>query len=141
MEEILMMDAFATLAHSRQSRVYHWAQTEHVDLEHSAHLLVFPLFHSSEIADAGVVHEYVDAAELILGGFDGGLNLLLIGDVKGENQILRRCGQVFHLVGMTCGHDRVISECKDVFSNLTPEPSRTTCNEPNRRFSDHRFSV
>jgi hypothetical protein len=54
----------------------HSAQAEHVDLEHSAHLIFFTLFNGREIADARVVHEYVDAIEFILSRLDGRVDLV-----------------------------------------------------------------
>ena len=60
----------------------HSAEAEHVDLEHSAYLILFTFFNGREIADARIVDEHVDSTEFVLGRLDGRVNLSLDRDVE-----------------------------------------------------------
>jgi hypothetical protein len=51
------------------------------DVEHAAPLLVAHVHHALLAAQAGVVDQHVDAAQLGFGGVDQGLHLVLDGDV------------------------------------------------------------
>ncbi len=86
MEEKLTINPLRRFAHSRQNRVNHSACAKHIDLEHFANLDFFALFNSREIANAGIVHEYIDTTEFVLGRLDGSVDLAFMGDVELEHQ-------------------------------------------------------
>jgi hypothetical protein len=44
-------------------------------------LLFFALFNGSEIAYAGVVNENIDATKPVLGRLDGGIDLVVLGNI------------------------------------------------------------
>ncbi len=65
-------------AHAGKSGSDHPAHAEFVHFKHLPTLLLFAFFHCSEIANSCVVDQHVDAAEVLLGGMNRGIDLALI---------------------------------------------------------------
>ena len=63
-------------------------------------------------------HEDADAIASRLGRLDGRVDLVLIRDVACEQQRLSLGGQVAHLIGMTCGHNRMIAALKHMLGEF-----------------------
>jgi hypothetical protein len=67
---------------------------------------------SPEIADTGVVGEYVDATEFKFGGLNGGGDLFLIGDVELEHQGIADSRQVTHVRGIARCDDLPVARAR-----------------------------
>ena len=107
-------------------------QAEEVDPEHPANVLRLALFDCGEVADPGVVHQDVDAAEVFLGMTHGIGDLGWVGHIQSQNQgpILDTSDKVFHLFRVAGRHHRTVSAGKHDPGQLTAEAARTAGNEP-----------
>lgn len=69
-------------------------------------------------------HEDADAIASRLGRLDGRGDLVLIRDVACEQQRLSLGGQVAHLIGITCDHNRAIAALKHRLGEFAAEAGR-----------------
>jgi len=74
------------------------------------------------------------ASKFLLGCFDRGVNLALIGDVELEHQSFSFRCQAFHLIRMAGGHHRPIAALKHIFGKLGAETGRAARDETKRAF-------
>src|SRR5262245_7541759 len=74
------------LSHSGQHGLGHPCQAEEIDLQHPVELLLLALLDRSEVADAGVVHQDVDTAEVLLSAAHSLGDLDGVGDVQPQRE-------------------------------------------------------
>ena len=117
----------------------HSAQTENIDVEHSPHLFVFALFNRREIADAGIVHEHVNAAEFFLSRLHRGVDLILLGDVEFQHQRFAQRREVFHVRRIAGGDHCAVTEFQNLRGKLASEAGRATGDKPDGFFGAPRL--
>lgn len=116
MEEKFYDRSRAAGAHARQDGADDVGQAEDVDVEDPADLFVGALLHGGEVADAGVVDDHVDAAEVVLGSRDGFLDLRGVGDVEGQGERLVVSGdEVLDLIDVPGGDDGLVAGGEDLY--------------------------
>ena len=121
-------------AHDREHRARHGGEAKEIGLEHGAHVGVVAFLDRGEIAVAGVIDEDVDAAEASLGGFDRGVDLILLVDVESEHEavLLVPGDNVGDLRLVARRGDDAIAALEKDDCKLTAEPSRAAGDEPDR---------
>jgi len=107
---------------------------EHVGLEHPTDFRLVSFFDICEIPDSGVVHQHVDAAEVLLGTPHRLSDLCRVGDVQLQCQrpIAVSGNKVFDLSRVPGRHHRTIPAGQYRPGQLTPEPRRTPGDQPRR---------
>src|SRR5215475_7287424 len=120
------------LPHSGQHRVRHLCQAEKIDVQNPVDLLLLALLDCGEVADAGVVHQDVDAAEVLVGATHSLRDLGGVGDVQPQREraIFMPGDEVFDLLEVGGRHRHTISTGQHDSSELATEPGRTAGNEP-----------
>src|SRR5262249_25299742 len=88
------------LPHSGQHGVRHLCQPEKIDVQNPVDLRLLALLDCGEVADAGVVHQDVDTAEVLLGATHSLHDLGGVGDVhpQRERAIFMPGDEVFALL-------------------------------------------
>jgi hypothetical protein len=125
-------------AHARQGRADDVGQTEDVDVEDAADLVVGALLHGGEVPDAGVVDQHVDAAEVLLRGLDGLLDLRGVSHVEGQRErLLVAFDEILDLSDVAGGDDRLVAGGEDLPGQGAAEAGRAAGDEPDLLRSSH----
>src|SRR5262249_14880833 len=122
------------LPHSGQHGVGYLRQSEKIDVQNPVDLLLLALLDCREVADAGVVHQDVDTAEVLLGATHSLRDLAGVGDVQPQRErtIFMPGNEVFDLLEGGGRDSPTISTGEHDSAELAPEPGRTAGNEPRR---------
>jgi hypothetical protein len=108
----------------------HVRDAEEVHLEQSADLVLLAFFHGCEIADAGIVHEDVDALERLLCRLDGRVGLRAIRNVQRKDERLAARFEVFNLVRLARGHHDPVSEVEQMGRDVPSKACGASGDEP-----------
>src|SRR5262249_10360374 len=102
----------------------HARQAEEVDLEHPADLRLVALLDRGEVADPGVVHQHVDAAEVLLGAPHRLGDLARIGHVELQDQpaVPVPGDEIFDLMRIAGRHHGRVAAGHHRPGQLTAEP-------------------
>ena len=121
--------AGAAGAHAGQRRLGHGDEAEHVGFEHGAYFGILAFLDGGQVAVAGVVHEHVQAAELRLGGGDGGGDLARIVHVERQSQsaILVAGDEILHAGRVARGDDGAAAALQDGFRQFAAEARGAAC--------------
>jgi hypothetical protein len=133
----------ALRAHHRQHRLGHVDEPEHVGLEHVAHFLVVALLDGGEVAVARVVHQRVDAPEMLARLRHHVLDLLAAGHVQRQHQraIAVAFGNVGHLRRVARGDHGAPSAREHQLGEFAAEAGGASRDQPDGVGSIHHAQV
>jgi hypothetical protein len=107
-------------------------RSEDIDFELAPQLFLAKLFHSTEGAEACVIDENIDTAEVMLCLLNCAVNTLSVGDVELErqNEIAVFFAQIFQRLRTAAGSRDLVTTLQSSFDKSAAEPAICTSDEP-----------
>jgi hypothetical protein len=121
-------------AHARQGRLDHRDRAEEARREQARHGLVFAFLDGGGVPVAGVVHQHVDAGEVLFGRRHGRADGRRVGDIKRrDHRGLRVCRlEVVEGGRVPCGGDDLMPGSEDVLCERAAESAGCSGDQPRR---------